>query len=271
MMENIITNSDHGWFVAGASVTGAYHEKKGQKCQDHYHWMTLNNKIFIAAIADGAGSADFSDIGATIASQKAVETTSLQRSIIENFQDEQLLRLIITEAFESALTAIEAESISLNTITRELATTLLLVIATPNTLAVGQIGDGAVVAVDEYGEIFTAITPQRGEYANETNFLLYPSSLDIIQVQIFKKHINHIAIFSDGLQSLALKMPEYTPHAPFFNPLFNFISNNKNKADINDQITEFLRSNRVRERTDDDLTLLLATFNGKRNIKSDFI
>ncbi len=195
-----------------------------------------------------------------------METTCLQSSIIENFQDEQLLRLMIIEAFESALTAIESESISLNTIIRDMATTLLLVIATPDVFAVGQIGDGAVVAVDEYGEIFTAIIPQKGEYANETNFLLYPSSLDMIQVQITGKHINHIAIFSDGLQSLALKMPEYKPHAPFFNPLFNFISNSKNEVDMNTQIAEFLRSDRVRERTDDDLTLLLATFKGKRNI-----
>lgn len=264
MMENIITNSDvyTGWFVVGASVIGTYHEKKGQKCQDHYHWVKLNNDIFIATVADGAGSADFGDIGATVASHKAIETICLQSSIIEKFQDEKLLRLLIMEAFESALTEIESESISLGTTIRELATTLLLVIATPNMLAVGQIGDGAVVAGNEVGEIFTAIIPQRGEYANETSFLLYPDSLDTIQINIVQKHIDHIAMFSDGLQSLALKMPEYTPHTPFFYPLFNFISNNKNKVDMDSQIAEFLRSNRVRERTDDDLTLLLATYKG---------
>ncbi len=84
-----------------------------------------------------------------------------------------------------------------------------------------------------------------------------------MQIQIFEKNINHIAMFSDGLQSLALKMPGYIPHAPFFNPLFNFVSNNKNKSNMDIQIAEFLRSSRIRERTDDDLTLLLATFKEK--------
>jgi hypothetical protein len=34
----------------------------------------------------------------------------------------------------------------------------------------------------------------------------------------------HVAVFSDGLPMLALKMPVGSPHAPFFMPLFHFMA-----------------------------------------------
>jgi len=62
------------------------------------------------------------------------------------------------------------------------------------------------------------------------------------------------------LQMLALKIPEGTPHGPFFAPLFRFSGTVKEDSDAKEQLESFLRSPRVSERTDDDLTLLLATF-----------
>ena len=72
----------------------------------------------------------------------------------------------------------------------------------------------------------------------------------------------HIAILSDGLQMLALKIPEYMPHAPFFSPLFRFVAEVTDETEAKEQLEAFLRSPRVRKRTDDDLTLLLATLVG---------
>ena len=57
---------------------------------------------------------------------------------------------------------------------------------------------------------------------------------------------------------LALKMPEATPHAPFFSPLFRFMAQVADEAAAKEQLEAFRCSERVRERTDDDLTLLLA-------------
>jgi hypothetical protein len=47
-------------------------------------------------------------------------------------------------------------------------------------------------------------------------------------------------------------------HAPFFAPLFKFIAEAKDLDVANQELTGFLRSPRVCDRTDDDLTLLLA-------------
>ena len=57
---------------------------------------------------------------------------------------------------------------------------------------------------------------------------------------------------------LALKMPESVPHEPFFLPLFCFVTGAE-EIEAQEQLTKFLRSERIRERTTDDLTLFLAT------------
>lgn len=72
--------------------------------------------------------------------------------------------------------------------------------------------------------------------------------------------VGHLAIFSDGLQRLALKMPEGEPYEPFFSPLFHFTTQIRDETVTEKELIWFLESDRVGERTDDDLTLLLAAF-----------
>ena len=58
---------------------------------------------------------------------------------------------------------------------------------------------------------------------------------------------------------LALQMPQGTAHTPFFAPLFKFIAEAKDLDLAHQELEGFLRSPRVSDRTDDDLTLLLAS------------
>jgi hypothetical protein len=63
---------------------------------------------------------------------------------------------------------------------------------------------------------------------------------------------------SDGLQMIALKMPSREPYPGFFAPLFDFVADTKDGDEAQEQLLSFLKSPRVKEKTDDDLTLLLA-------------
>ena len=78
------------------------------------------------------------------------------------------------------------------------------------------------------------------------------------QNNVWRGRAAHVAVFSDGLQMLALKMPGGAPHAPFFAPLFRFINNAADEPQIHSELESFLRSPTVRRRADDDLTLFLA-------------
>jgi hypothetical protein len=154
--------------------------------------------------------------------------------------------------------AIEAEAPVRDVKIRDLATTLILLMAAPELVAAAQVGDGATVLGDHEGEIVALTTPQNGEYINETTFLISPGALETVQVKVWRGAAAHVAAFSDGLQMLALKMPEGIPHAPFFSPLFRFVATMTNQIEAQEQLASFLRSPRVRARADDDLTLLLA-------------
>jgi hypothetical protein len=54
-------------------------------------------------------------------------------------------------------------------------------------------------------------------------------------------------------------MPGADPHPGFFAPLFQFLSREGDGTLAQEALASFLASPRVRGRTDDDLTLLLAT------------
>ena len=253
------------WRVVAASVRGTSHERVGQLCQDAHQWEKLPEGVFVAAVADGAGSATLGKVGAIVASQTAVETISLNigahnhAPLLSLPEDEQGWQQLLTKALEAAKTAVEAEAIACKMTARDLATTLIIVVATPNLIAAAQVGDGVAVASDANGNFIALTAPQRGEYINETTFLVSPNALDAAQVNLWHGETANIAVLSDGLQMLALEMTEGKPHVPFFSPLFHFMADVTDESEAKEQLVAFLRSPRIVDRTDDDLTLLLAT------------
>lgn len=244
------------WRVVAASVRGKSHEKTGQLCQDAHNWQQLPSGVLVAAVADGAGSAALGEVGAAVAAETAVATI-FQQGMLE--YDATTLKLILTEALKDGLKAVEAVALKHQKPIWDFATTLILAIATSKWVAVAQIGDGAVIVGESDGNLTAIATPQSGEFINETTFLTSPDALETAQINVWQGNPTQIAMFSDGLQMLALKMPQSTPHAPFFSPLFRFVEQTTDPTAAKEQLEGFLRSPRVTERTDDDLTLLLAT------------
>jgi hypothetical protein len=59
---------------------------------------------------------------------------------------------------------------------------------------------------------------------------------------------------------LALNMIISEPHKPFFFPLFEFVANAGDKILAKENLMRFLSSDKITQRTDDDLTLVLAAF-----------
>ncbi len=250
-------NSKRIWKVVSASVNGIVHEKSGQICQDSHSWKVIGKKTLIAGVADGAGSALFSDEGSKLAVQIAIKRLS---KLIEKpkFDDDSYLRNIMVDSLRSAKMAIEDKARSENKSIRDFATTLILLIATDEFVSAVQIGDGAVIIMEN--NIITTLTkPSYREYINETEFLTSFSDFDDLKIEIKRCKIKDLAIISDGLQMIALNLPDYTPFRGFFLPLFDFLKKAEDEKKASKQLEDFLRSPRVTERTDDDLTLLLAT------------
>ena len=120
------------------------------------------------------------------------------------------------------------------------------------------VADGAVVGADGDGKVFAITRPTSGEYLNETTFLISPGALDQIQFAHHSGNISRLALLTDGLQMVAMKVADGEPHAPFLAPLFRFIAAAEDEAKGRANLETFLASERVQSRADDDLTLLLA-------------
>lgn len=251
-----------GWRVTGAAVRGSSHEKNDLPCQDALGWRLLPDGALIVALADGAGSAAHADLGAQAAVEAALEALAGMLADAPDERDEEYAGwdAVLLEAFFVARQALvdlaETEGVPL----RELSATLTCVIASEDGLAVAQLGDGAVVAGEPGGPLFAATQAQRGEYANETYFLTQADALEHVQTGVYEGPLRALAVMSDGLLRLALKLPGHEPHTPFFQPLFAFAAGVTDSDQAGEQLAAFLSSERVCARTDDDKALVLAVW-----------
>lgn len=139
----------------------------------------------------------------------------------------------------------------------DLATTLALVVASPDGVWAAQVGDGSVVVDQPDGSLLAVADGEREEYLNETTFLTSKNWRAACVLEEVPLPVESIALLTDGLGLLALDLTDGgRPHLPFFKPLLGFA-----RADDAEpaELERFLESERVATRTDDDVTLLLAT------------
>ena len=133
------------WQVVAASVCGTSHIRKLQLCQDAYHCKVLPNSTLLAVVADGAGSAKLGQMGAIVAVETAIKYISAQDVIEEILGDDTAVKSFFIDTIIATKQTMEKEAVACSSQSQDLATTLIIVLATPNIVAVAQIGDGMVV------------------------------------------------------------------------------------------------------------------------------
>jgi hypothetical protein len=246
------------WRVAGVSVQGVSHLKTNQPCQDSHVSRQLPGGALVIAVADGAGSAPLSQIGSARAAVAAVDwVTELMSGDWPTTEADW--RALLTAALETAHESVHNLAHKRKVTPRDLATTLILTIATPKMVVTAQVGDGAAVVMTEHEEFAALTFPQRGEFVNETVFFTSPDYLAAVQFGFWHGDVAGVAAFSDGLQFLALRMPDGQPHSAFFLPLLRMLGRADDHHRAEAQLRGFLQSDRITQRADDDLTLVLAT------------
>lgn len=246
--------------LVGASVQGLSHERLGIPCQDSHLCLLLSNEVALLAVADGAGSASHSHIG----SQVAIQTVHALFLCWDTAQrrEEPEWKSQFWNLFQNVKSALEQEAARQGIEVREMATTLLVALSFPDQVLFAQVGDGALVLRDNKGELHTVTPPRTSEYCNETDFVTGLLSEEEMHLSRFEEEASHIALFTDGLEPVALNMSEATPHAPFFTPLFQFVAHAESSPEAKPQLEQFLRSPRLRDRVEDDLTLVLMARRG---------
>ena len=244
------------WRVVAASIQGASHQRRGEPCQDAHGWSTLADGTLIAVVADGAGSAGLSDIGAQLAVHSAISFTREALANGPPAAEESWCRTLHGILARTRI-AVEERADEEGIDHHELATTLIVAIVSGNAIAVAQIGDGAAVLRDNES-LIPLTTPVLSEYLNETTFITSPGAVQNAQIRVCLAEGPRLALLSDGLQMLALKLPSGRPHPQFFDPLFEFMANSRDLFVARTELEDWMTSVRLSGRSFDDLTLLLA-------------
>jgi hypothetical protein len=143
---------------------------------------------------------------------------------------------------------------------RQMAATLVGAIVCSHRAVVCHIGDGACVLRRKGASVWEVPSwPAHGQYASSTYFVTDDPEPRLQFVSI-EGDFSEIAIFSDGLERLALDFRNQTASERFFDPMFAPLANmspGRNRA-LSESLRKYLESPRVLERTDDDKSLVLA-------------
>jgi hypothetical protein len=247
------------WRTISRSVRGQAHVADGLPCQDSSRVEVLgadSSGILVACVADGAGSAPRSHIGSRLVCQTIFDCVSgyCERSGSIG----HLTLQVIQDWCDSGLEVIGSEARESDRPVREFATTLCAAILGPSGSCFFQIGDGAIVL--QSGEVCGAVFwPDSGEYVNTTTFITSHDYREHLKFYATERNYSDVALFTDGIERLALQFDTLTPHLPFFTPLFQALRTLENWQSLEAQLEVFLTSESVCNRSDDDKSLIIAT------------
>jgi hypothetical protein len=247
------------WRTISRSVQGKSHLKDGTPCQDSSRVRTLDGKAagtLVACVADGAGSAKHSGTGSLVICNAVVESVD---AFLEGGGSIAAIDAQQAIAWcDLARSRIEEEASARDARTNDFATTICTAILSPTGSCFFQIGDGAIVLRSgvSCGAVFW---PDSGEYANTTTFITSKEYRDKLQFYVTPNTYSEVALFTDGIERIALRFDTQTPHPPFFEPLFQALGTLENWQSLGENLEQFLKSESVCRRSDDDKTLILAS------------
>ncbi|MBC6431107.1 protein phosphatase 2C domain-containing protein [Nostoc sp. HG1] len=251
------------WKAVRDSAIGTSHQNQRIPCQDYVDYRIFND-VIVGAVADGAGSAKHSDVG----SKLAVETVLKYFSEINEYpQSEDFSQPLSKEEAEKVfakimnqvITELQKQADEGDYFVNDLACTLLVFVATPECVTAMQIGDGFIVMRSQESEYQLLFQPDKGEFINETTFITSTNAVKDMQVKVISEKQEFICASTDGLEKVAIRLSDWEPFSPFFKPLEEYLDESVDPKE-DKYLTEFLNSERLNSRTDDDKTLLLCLF-----------
>ncbi|MEP0872781.1 protein phosphatase 2C domain-containing protein [Trichocoleus desertorum AS-A10] len=255
------------WKAVARSALGTSHRDKGIPCQDYGAYRSFDDgNIIVGAVADGAGSAKYADVGAKLAvrgallcTQKWFEWLGRQKVSLRSLS-KQAITKHLNKTLEIVAKILEKQAIARDHSVHDFNCTLLLFIATPEWVAAAQVGDGFIVVKPVGQDYQLVFQPDKGEFINQTTFVTSPDCLTEMKTEVFLNQYEFICASTDGLERLAIQTFDWKPGNGFFQPLQEYMQTTAYPEVSDEYIVSFLNSERLNARTDDDKTLLLCLY-----------
>ncbi len=251
--------NDVRWRWAAASQIGTSHIRLGTRKQDALRCFLAGGEaaVLCAIICDGAGSATFGGEGASLICRVLSGSLRSHFRVARGLPADEVVWSWIDFARDRLAIAAEGRE----TRRQAFASTLVMLVAALEGVLVVHVGDGAAVARDNAGAWHSLSWPENGEYASTTYFLT-DDPAPKVRISRHETGFDAFALFSDGIENLALDQKALIPHEPFFrhmiSPLDQTPTTGKSLS-LSAALADFLGSGRVCERTDDDKSLILIS------------
>ena len=242
------------WKTLNYEVIGKSHIKAKKVCQDKTFTYKDNN-VIVSALADGAGSYEFSDVGAIIACK------SISKFIGDNF--DELINIsnaneVITRIVNHVVADIENKAEEMHCEKEKLSSTLLCVAIKNEDVMVFHVGDGLIAGLKN-GELKTLTMPDNGEFANATYFITSPRAYEKARLLKGKTTgFQGFALMSDGssasLYNKKLQKPTNAIAKLIVGLQFTF-------PQLYLDTVKYLMDYEIHERTTDDCSIALIASN----------
>jgi hypothetical protein len=230
----------------GFSLVGKSHVTRNVCCQDSHKIKKMENGWYIAAIADGVGSAKNSHIGSKIAVDTVVsfcnEFMPWDYSVIG-------IKSMLRTAYNYAFKQILRESKKSGEPIESYDTTLTVAIYDGHRIIYGHSGDGAIIGLTIYGNYVQITKPQKG--ADLVSVLPLRSGYTEWSIDTYDEDLAAVMLMTDGmLETLCPYLLKnntlsdvYVPLASFFSDPQGFSNNSKTNKKSKSLIEEFLIAN----------------------------
>lgn len=240
-----------------ASRQGTAHARAGSRRQDAMAAFAAHEgKVIVAIACDGCGSATHGRTGAKLVAATLARCAKLHLQTADRLPG----HVQLTAWLENARKRLLVTAARLDLPTRDFATTVVFALSDGQSSIVCHVGDGAAVGRCAISGTWVALSwPAAGEYAGTTDFMT--DDRPVLRATIVEGGIDRLALFTDGLERLALNFREQTPHPQFFealdarlpchHPLGHDVSTSHTLAAL-------LDGEAVCARTDDDKTIIFA-------------
>ena len=146
---------------------GHSHKQRGESCDDNLYFLSDKSQNFLVfAVCDGAGYAKFGNEGARIASKVFCESIYNNKDVYND------LKNLIKIGLLNARKALENYAKQKGCSVKDLGTTLSGGIYKNGKLICTLIGDSPSFVIDNNYNLFCPVELAKGEYINETVFLI---------------------------------------------------------------------------------------------------
>jgi hypothetical protein len=284
---HLLTSTELIWQTVGASIMGKSHKLNQLPCQDS-HAFSEQNGILVAAVSDGAGTAEHSQYGSKIAAEKAVEYIHLairdnrwsEDSFAPSQDDWQKISELIVSRIAHEMNDFATEK---SYDRRSMACTLISVAILPSCLLVIHIGDGRGAYKNAAGEWLAMFDPQKGEEYNQTTFVTsvnWKNPSETIKTDVISGAVAAFAIMSDGCESFSFEVLQrdeatqkyYDPNRPFigfFDPILDTLRGiyaTESHQVAQQKWAEFLTGGNPQIRSEEDDKTMVFGFSATGNI-----